>query len=71
MENGFLVLDEKDWKDASAEQRDWMVYKTLKSMDSRLKKLERRSVVHNCFSFVGGVIGGILAAIGIKFGGHS
>ncbi len=68
-ENGFLVVDEKDWIDASAEQRDWMVYKTLRGLDHRMQKLEKRPLVDKCFSFIGGLIGGVFAAIGIKWGG--
>ncbi len=66
MGNGFLVVDEKDWCDAKPEQRDWMIFKTLKSMDERLRKLERWNVA---WSFVGGLIGGAAAFFGIKIGG--
>lgn len=68
MGNGFLVLDEKDWEEATAEQRDWMIFKTLKSMDARLSRLEKRPVVDKCFAFGGGIIGGFLAAMGVKWG---
>ena len=68
MANGFLVLDEQDWKDATPEQRDWMIFKTLKSLDSRMGELEKRPFAHKCFAFMGGVIGGFAAAIGIKVG---
>lgn len=66
MANGFLVVDEKDWCDASRDQRDWMVFKTLRSMDARLQKLERWN---KGFSFLGGVIGGFIAALGMKWVG--
>lgn len=69
MANGFLVLDEQDWEGATPEQRDWMIFKTLKSLDARMSKLEKRPVVDKCFAFLGGVIGGFAAAIGIKMGG--
>ena len=67
MANGFLVVDEKDWCDASADQRDWMTFKTLKSIDERLQKLEKRPLTDKCFSFLGGVIGGFAAVLGIKW----
>jgi hypothetical protein len=69
MANGFLVLDEKDWEDATPEQRDWMIFKTLKSMDSRLSILEKRPLADKCFSFLGGAVGGFAAALGLKWGG--
>jgi hypothetical protein len=69
MANGFLVLDEKDWEGATPEQRDWMIFKTLKSVDGRLSKLEKRPVADKCFSLAGGMIGGFLAALGLKWSG--
>ena len=62
----FLVCDERDWEGLTPEQRDWMLFKTLRSVDGRLKSLERWN---KAFSFMGGVIGGALAAMGIKFWG--
>ncbi|OPY82509.1 MAG: hypothetical protein A4E65_00809 [Syntrophorhabdus sp. PtaU1.Bin153] len=75
MGNGFLVLDENDWEHATPEQRDWMVFKTLKSMDGRLKSLEeeksgsKRLWTDRVCSFLGGIIGGAAAWLGIKVGG--
>ena len=68
MANGFIVIDEKEWDHADSEQRDWMTFKTLRSIDSRLGKLETRPLMDKCFSFAGGVFGGALAALGIKWG---
>ena len=69
MANGFLVLDEHDWDDATPEQRDKMIFKTLKSMDDRLKVIEKRPFMDKCFSFLGGAVGGFAAALGLKFSG--
>lgn len=69
MPNGFLVLDEKDWETATPEQRDWMIFKTLKSLDNRMQKLERRPFIDKAFAFAGGIVGGVLASFGIKWGG--
>ena len=66
MKNRFLVVDEKDWKEMPPERRDWLIFNTLESMDCRLKKLERWNA---CFSFVGGIIGGFAAVMGIKWAG--
>lgn len=68
MANGFLVIDEKDWEDAKPEQRDWMIFKTLKSVDERLSKLEKRPLTDKCLALLGGAIGGFLAALGLKWG---
>ena len=69
MANGFLVVDEKDWKELPPERRDWLIFNTLKSMDGRLSSLEHKPVVDRCFAFVGGIIGGAIAYISIKLGG--
>lgn len=69
MGNGFIVIDEKDWAEANDEQRSWMTFKTLKSIDLRLQKIEKRPIVDKCYSFLGGVFGGLLAAFGVRWGG--
>jgi hypothetical protein len=69
MANGFIVLDEKDWEGMDQEQRSWMVFKTLKSIDARLSKLEKRPTADKCFAFMGGAIGGFLTVLGMKWGG--
>ena len=66
VDDRFLVCDERDWEGLSPEQRDWMLFKTLRSVDSRLHSLEKWN---KAFSFFGGVIGGAMAAFGIKFWG--
>ena len=69
MANGFLVLNDKDWEGATPEQQSWMTFNTLKSIDARLSKLEKRPLMDKCFSFLGGVMGGFAAIVGIKWGG--
>lgn len=66
MGNGFLVQDEHDWEGYTPDQRDWLIFKTLRSMDDRLKKLEKWNT---CMAFAGGVVGGIAAILGIKIAG--
>lgn len=66
MSNGFLIVDEKDWKEMAPERRDWLIFNTLKSMDERLKKLEKRPMVDKICATIGGTIGGFIAALGLK-----
>jgi hypothetical protein len=63
MSKGFIVVDEKDWKEIAPERRDWLIFNTLKSMDARLQSLERWN---KALSFAGGMLGGVLATLGIK-----
>lgn len=65
---GFIVIGEKDWAKATPEQRDWMVYQTLQSLNNRMTTLECRPLTDKFLSFVGGLIGGFIAAIGVKWG---
>ena len=60
----FLVCDNSDWEGMNPDQRDWMVFKTLRSMDQRLHKLE---IWNKCVSFAGGFVGGVVAVLGMKF----
>ncbi|MCK9566254.1 MAG: hypothetical protein M0Q43_09420 [Methanothrix sp.] len=66
MENGFLIITEKDWANFTPERQNWIIYETLKSMHNRMKTLENRPLWDKCCSFIGGVIGGIAAALGVK-----
>ncbi len=59
----FLVCDNEDWEGMNADQRDWLIFKTLRSMDKRLHRLE---IWNKCFSFAGGFVGGVAAVFGIK-----
>lgn len=67
MANGFIIINDKDWEKAEPEQRDWMVFNTLKSIDARLSKLENRQIYDKVSSFIGGIFGGIVAVIGKWF----
>jgi len=64
MANRFIVIKDKDWEKADSEQRDWMVFNTLQSIDTRLTKLEKRPFYDKASSFVGGIVGGIIAIAG-------
>lgn len=67
--NGFIVINEKGWERMTTAEKEWATFNTLKSIDTRLKKLERRPIIDKCFAFIGGVIGGFAAALGLKWGG--
>lgn len=69
MANGFIVVDEQAFEEASDEQRVRMLYKTLNSIDVRLKALESKSTFSRvCMSIgaiVGGFVGGLAAVLGL------
>jgi len=68
MTNGFITVNEKDWEKNTPEQRDWLIFNTLQSMNDRLKTLEKRPIADKCFALAGGIIGGFAAALGLKWG---
>lgn len=65
-EDRLMVITEKDWEKASAEQRDWYLFNTLQCVGSRLKVIEKRDFIYKTYSCVGGVIGGLIFWIGVK-----
>jgi hypothetical protein len=67
---GFIILDEKDWETMTEEQKSWAMFKTLRMVNERLTCLEERPFIDKCFSFFGGVIGGFVAALGLKYLGR-
>ena len=69
MGNGFIVMDEIDWEGQNAEQRDWLIFKTLKSIDGRLQKLEKMQWTYKAFAAGGGFVGGMVAVFGMKWCG--
>ena len=66
MSNGYMIITEKDWEEATEKQRGWMLFNTIQSMDARLKKLEKRPIVDKVYAFGGGIVGGALSYLGIK-----
>ncbi len=66
MIDSYMVITEKDWEKADENQRGWMMFNTIQNMNERLKVLEKRSLAHKTVTFIGGIIGGALAYIGIK-----
>ncbi|MDP3959932.1 MAG: hypothetical protein Q8Q26_07715 [Pseudorhodobacter sp.] len=64
MSNGFIVSKET-WDHMPEAQQKWIMFETMQVVNVRLKRLERWNKV---FSFSGGVIGGIVGALGIKVG---
>lgn len=66
MPDSYMVVTEKDWEQADEKQRSWMLFNTMQKMNCRVKKLERRPIVDKIYAFAGGVIGGALAALGLK-----
>ena len=64
-----IIVEKEEWEHATEEQRSWMTFKTLNSIDGRLQTLERKSFINKVWSAGGGIIGGAIAAISLKIWG--
>ena len=65
--NGFIITKDT-WCNMPQEQREWLLFDTMQDMNSRIKAVEKRPMTDKCIAFLGGVVGGALAALGIKWG---
>ena len=65
MANGFIVVEKEDWERATKEDRDLMVYNTLKSINDRIAKLEKQVMFRTALNFFGCVSGGALGMFAI------
>ena len=66
MSDSYMVITEKDWEQATPEQRDWMIFNTIQKMGCRLKKVEKRPITDKVWAFAGGISGGAAAYLGLK-----
>ena len=66
--NGFVITKDT-WENMPAEQREWLLFDTLQDMNRRLKDVECRPFRDKCWAFAGGIVGGALAAFGVKWSG--
>lgn len=58
-QDGFIITKDT-WDATPKEQRDWILFETLCSLNDRMKKLE---TWNKSLSFVGGIIGGVAAML--------
>ncbi len=65
-EHQLFNLTEKDWERATQEQQGWYTYSALINLSKRLDEVERKRWFRNSLAFIGGLIGGALATLGIK-----
>ena len=67
MANNFETIDNWDaWQRLTHEQRDYELFRILHNLDRRLVFLERRPWFDKALVFCGSILGGALAALGIR-----
>ena len=69
MSNLKMVITKESWENMPEEEKNWLTFNTIQSMDRRITKLERGGVINKSLTFAGGVIGGIAFWFGIKIWG--
>ena len=69
MANAKMTVSPERWKEMNENDRTWIIYDSLITIDKRVTHLEHDAWMHKGFAFVGGVIGGGLSFLGIKWGG--
>ena len=67
--NDLIAMEE--WKGMPTDEREWLTFRFLQKIETRLKRLERRKRFDTGVSAIAGVVGGGVAffASKIKFGG--
>jgi hypothetical protein len=63
MGNGFIVVNKEDWEKTPAEQKDWLIFNTLQSLNERVATLETRFTFKTTLNFFGSVVGGAVMVL--------
>lgn len=68
MANGFKITEDS-WEHMTADQRHWIVFDTMQTINARLAKLESKKWIHSTCAVIGGAIGGFLFSLLKSVGG--
>ena len=66
MSDATMVVTKESWEKMPANEKNWLMFNTIQSMDKRIVKLEHGGLVNKTLAFTGGAIGGIIFWIGTK-----
>lgn len=69
MPDSYMIITEKDWDKMPPKQQGWLLFNTMQNINKRLKKVERRPLTDKVLTLGGGIIGGILASLGMDIRG--
>lgn len=68
MASNSFIITKDDWEIMSAQQRDLLMFNTLARVNQRIDALEGKSWADKGCAFIGGVVGGFMAFMGMKIG---
>ena len=67
MANNFEIINSWEaWQGLTREQQNYELFRILHNLDRRPASLERRPWFDKGLAFCGGILGGALAALGIR-----
>lgn len=66
MANGFVITKE-DWEHMTPEQQSWLTFNAVQSLHGRVEAIEKKSLYNKACATIGGIVGGLAAACGLKF----
>ena len=69
MANAKMTVSAERWKEMDDNERTWLIYDSLITIDRRVTSLEKRGWLHKTYAFAGGIVGGIAAFLGLKLQG--
>ena len=64
-----MTMTKETWENTADDEKLWLIFNTLQTLDTRLTKLEHGGWIHKGLAFMGGVIGGAAVFLGFKWGG--
>jgi len=68
MTNARMTVSPERWKEMGENERTWLIYDSLITIDKRVTHLERGGWLHKGLAFTGGMIGGAACYLGFKWG---
>lgn len=64
-----MVISKDDFKALPPDDRDYIIYTTVNNVERRVYALEQKRWINRGASFLGGIAGGIIAILGVKWRG--
>jgi len=69
MKDAHMVIGKEAFKSMPQADQNYTIYQNLNNLEQRIYALEHKNWFDKSKSFLGGITGGVLTIIGIKFGG--
>lgn len=64
-----MVISKEAFKSLPQDEQNYTIYMNLNNLERRITALENRGWIDKSKSLIGGIFGGALTVVGIKWGG--